>query len=224
LEGFFEKNCLLDGYRIEYTSNENKLECFFINGKKNGYAKSPVFEGIFKDGYIDGYFIKYYPESKSKKLEGICKENKMNGFGKEYYKNQNVFYCGEFINRLRHGYGIYYDENGKIEYEGFSENGQINGIGIFYHKNGEKRLEGYFNIPNTYGCIYDLNGFLLYEGEILLSDLRGKFFFYGIEEYNLIKNEEFGISLYYEKHGNGIGFSENCLIASYAGMWGNHEN
>ena len=90
-------------------------------------ANGVIYEGEFKNDYLEGYGIAIYIDAK---YEGEFKNDKKDGRGKLYYYIGSN-YEGEFKNGKTDGYGIVSFPNGDI-YEGEFRNGIFNGYGIFY--------------------------------------------------------------------------------------------
>ena len=140
----FIKNNNFDDYGIEYNSNGELYEGYYLSGAKHGY-------GILN--------------SESKKKIGLFYKNELK-FGEIIYTDWII--QGEFNMGLKDGYIIEYDQLKKIQFQGKYKNGKKEGIGISYYNNGNISYKGYFknNLEDIFGFFYNSSGKLFYFGNI----------------------------------------------------------
>ena len=107
-----------------------------------------------KNGFNEGYGIRYYPNGN--RYEGEWKNGFNEGYGIMYFSNGNR--CERELNFDLEGCGIYYFSNGN-RYEGELNFGLSDGYGIFYFLNGD-RYEGKWKngINEGYGIFYSSFG------------------------------------------------------------------
>ena len=201
--------------------------------KKNGkgvlfYKDDKIkYTGDFVEDYYEG-FGKYI-ESKGNYYVGNFLYGVKFGEGKEY-KNDVLVYEGMFANDKYEGEGKYYLSNSNITYIGHFENGLMNGKGKIY-KNGEFIFEGNFkddrfaenskislfngkyifcqynNEFKGTGKIFNKDGTLEYEGDIVKFQKHGKGILYmedGIYKGEFKDNMKDGEGTIYDLNGNII--------------------
>ena len=194
-EGFFK-----DGlYEGEGKLRQNRVgyEGTFKEGKYHGFGKLYnyiggnrylYYEGNFNLGNFEGKGELYYRENKEvsyqkKNLSGIFKNNEINGKGIKYYKNGKIKFDGIF-NTINSFQGIYYSPFGDTLYQG----------NIINEKPDDDK----------YMIIYNDDGNIQYEGEIMNGKYEGK----GIEYSNCIKDK----ILYYGDFSNDYYIDTNIVI------------
>ena len=178
-------------------SNIIYFEGYFIdNNYDNGVMFDPEGNILYEGKFIDNHpkeskNIKYYERNGNIKYIGDFKEGKYHGFGKLYnnnnhnnividgffennkikgklFKNNILYYEGEFLNEEIQGNGIFFYENGKKYIEGNFQKEYIFGKGIKYYENGSKKMDGIFKSINIcIGKYYNPNNKVIYEGEII---------------------------------------------------------
>ena len=184
-EGYF-KNNLYNGKGILY----NKGKIIY-----NGYFKDGYYNGIGIEYFNNGNRKRKMKYEKNKPLEkcyGILYDdnnneiyrglliNKIPDCGKSvtiYDNNEFKIYKGDFLLCKYHGKGIlYFEGNNKIYFNGIFNNGEyLNGI--IYEPDGKKIYEGEFKDKNPKEGqnikLYEINGFLKYEGDFFEFNYDG---------------------------------------------------
>ena len=205
-EGFF-KDGLYEGIGIlrKFNIRGGEYEEYlgsFKKGKYHGFGnlyyyiydiikmknyKYLYYAGNFNLGNFEGEGSLYYRVNEGiyyywdrKMFSGMFKNNEINGEGQKYYKNGNIKFEGIF-NTINSCQGIYYSPFGKKLYQGNIKN--------------EK--------PDEYMFIklYDDNGNIQYEGEIMNGKYEGE----GIEYSNCIKDKV----IYYGNFSNDYFINTN---------------
>jgi len=175
-DGLYEgKGILKDRYKYEYNGS-------FKEGKYHGFGK------LYK--YIDNN--NYGEENKYLYYEGNFNLGKFEGRGELYYRGSEknnycpeIMYSGIFRNNEINGKGVKYYKSGAIKFDGIF--GTINSCqGAYYCPLGDILYKG--NLINekpdddVYIIIYDDDGCIQYEGQVMDGKYEGK----GIEYSNYI--------------------------------------
>ena len=128
-----------------------------------------------------------YHDNKNKKYFGNIINNLYEGRGILYDESGEIIFDGFFKNGKYEGFGKLY-KNNILYYEGNFEKGEIRGKGIKYYRNGNKHIEGDFETENKYeefnflfkrnyakGILYDINGKYILKSEFNdFIPLKGK--------------------------------------------------
>lgn len=195
----------------------------FIEGRYCGwgilYGIKEKYEGVFFDGFYNGYGKEWIKDSDSEqifKLEGVYTKGKLNGEGKKYradgsicmsgkyqngslisgtsyYANGNPQYEGGWNGNMYHGEGKLYWESGELKYDGTWDNNKRKGQGSSYREDGTVEYIGAWdeNKYSGFGKLYYEDGKMVcYEGRYY----KGK------------------------KEGNGTSYSKEGIV-QYQGYW-----
>ena len=164
-------------YTTLYHDKENKVIKFkgqYIDNKYEGRGiildnkGNMEFNGYFSNNEYDGFGNKYNNVSHKLEYEGYFKNGKKNGKGILYYNNSERIYFNGIFDMDNYNEGILYDPEGNIIYEGIFINNRP--------KEG-KNLK-----------LFDINKFLIYQGDLLNGQFCGFSTLYEIGKYE--KNEE----------------------------------
>jgi hypothetical protein len=176
--GNCDGNCE-DGNGTYAFSDGDKYTGDFKNGKRTGkgtynYSGGDKYTGDWIEGVKSGKGTYYF--SNGAKYTGDWVDDVRTGMGIYYYSNGDK-YEGNFIDGVFSGKGIKHTKNNI--FEGEFKDDKLNGYGIQKRiREGiiSIRCEGQFknNLQNGYGKSYDINGNLVYEGEFLKGNKRGK--------------------------------------------------
>ena len=170
---------IYDDYRGELYRGDFSLFKYNGNGilyNSNGNIK---FKGIFKDDqYLKG--ILYYDNGKVN-FEGLFIDQHFKK-GILYDEEGFKIYDGEFIDDKYNGTGIlYYKKKNKMYFNGLFENNSFN-KGKLYDPVEKIIYEGEFNNYYPKECknikLYYLEGRIKFEGDIINSQEKGKFYDY----------------------------------------------
>ena len=200
----------------------------YIKGQLYDLEGKITYEGNFINNIpVEGKNIKLYTLYKSLKYEGDISNCKYNGNGR-LYKYEKLFYEGQFKDGAFNGLGKIYKifNMNYLYYQGNFVNNEIIGNGIKYYKNGKKYIEGDFEFKNknkdfdfyfekTYakGILYDYDGNILCETEIInFIPKEGKNIkLYANDEYLLYEGDIYD----YKYQGKAKLYEEDTKYGSY---------
>lgn len=138
IECEYEKNKLNGFYKEYYVNGQIKILTNYKNNKYEGsyeeYVQNKLnIKCFYKDGCLDGEYIKYYDGTDN--INFICNY--------KYDKTDNITYLGKnhihitFCEKNKHGEYIEFYQSGNIHKKGVYENNKLCGEYIFYKENGE---------------------------------------------------------------------------------------
>lgn len=197
------KNGLCDGFGIMTIKRTNTvISGIFKDNKLNGFATAKckdgyiIYEGNYQNNLRHGKGVTYYPNTdKVVSYDGEFNKGKKEGKGVSYYlETKTTQYVGEFKNDLWNGKGTMFSTNQKKKWQGTFVNCSLVGSDckLYYH-NGNIMYSGDIKInaiPHGNGCMHDIDGRIIYKGE--MSD---------------------GL-----RHGKGTSFNHDDTI-KYSGEW-----
>jgi len=127
---------LREGEGVEIYATGTKLYATYVDGKKEGPAKSIakngtlIFEGNFKADLVSGQATLWTPDG-SLIYKGGFLEGNRSGYGEAYFAGGNTF-KGSYEKGYREGRGKMYDGEGRVLYDGNWNKSRRNGLGTLY--------------------------------------------------------------------------------------------
>lgn len=113
-----------------------------VNGVYHGEAKEVddkgnlVAECNYKNGKLDGLFIRYYPDGETIESSSEYRNGKLEGHSHSYHPNGKLAFEGSYKNGLAQGLHIHYNEDGSFSSKCNYINGKRNGNCYYYNKEG----------------------------------------------------------------------------------------
>lgn len=189
-----------------------------VDGKHHGqgtltYDGTPLYEGSFNHGIIEGSGKMYDVDNPASYYEGSFKNNRFEGQGKMVF-DDGEYYIGQFTNGMRDGKGKMYAADGTLLYNGSFKYDTYHGEGTGHM--GELEYRGQYEYGNFHGfgkMYYE--GKLAFEGQFQAGErVRGKLFGDGELWYEgyFYEGRPDGNGTYYE---NGGDISYRGTVRSY---------
>ncbi|SCA63595.1 hypothetical protein SCG7109_AT_00060 [Chlamydiales bacterium SCGC AG-110-M15] len=139
------KNNQLEGFVVEYREDRIASRIPYINGDRNGLGEFYAYNGDvyktieFKNDYISGLIIEYYPNGQIA-LQTEYKNGQKNGDEKEFFPNGNVKIVRRYLAGKKHGLSIEKTQNGTLVFEGEFKSGKRHGMFNKYNANGSPKV------------------------------------------------------------------------------------
>lgn len=133
-DGVFEysilKEGVLDGeYLLTYPKGQNKMQCFYKNGKLHGPSK-------------------YFGEAEQILVESWFIDGKRNGRSFSFYPSGSFCSKQNYVDNVWHGIQEFWYEDGTLKTTMQYSMGEVDGKVLLFYPNGRVKRELYFNKGN----------------------------------------------------------------------------